>query len=168
MCDEKIEKTEKKEKKSPLKNVPPRYFQTMISGLLTTYSSMPEEPRYLVARDLLGHVRASLIYMDRMSAEFDLYSRQKNEKGEYQYVQTKVKYWEVLEDCESDMERAIQALKVTKSNSEGIILLGTVMDRLKQIVAVENMVSEEITYIGNPLHTQSLEEDTLSRYKQVD
>lgn len=121
----------------------------------------------MIARDLLGHVRASIIYMDKMDSDFLVYARTESPDG-YDYTRTPQKYREILEDCESDMNRAMRELKVSKSTSEAAIILGTVMDRLKQIVAVENIVSEEISYIGNPLHTQSLEEDTLSRYMRVE
>lgn len=140
------EQTERKYKKQP------RFYQDLLGGLLVAYSSSSESARYIIAPDILGYVRASLIFTKKIEKKYD---------GEKTYK-------DVIDEMYVKLQSAVSYWKAGDSTTSSP-LLTDVIDTLKIIIMVESLVSEMWEHTSNPLGTSSVEHDriTSSLYRDI-
>ena len=140
----------------------PPYYSDAINYLLTAYVAAPLGTKLDVCRDLMGHMRSCLIYTRRQSVEIELYISGYYTKDVWHPGNTPQTYLQTLYDCTVDWERATNDF-YQERYAACMVSLGSVMDVLKQIILEEKMITEKQTYIAQPLRTQTLSEDTISR-----
>lgn len=159
------EQTDTKSVKKAKGSLPPKYFSENLNILIASYSASPPETKLWLSRDIIGHIWACLHKMGKLSSEhYTEYMRagsamdisQITDTHKAYSYQTALTYTTVL------WENAAVSYFNGKY-SESMILLGRLMDTLSQIVANENLTSDNIVVIGSPLETPSLADDTVSR-----
>lgn len=130
----------------------PRFYQDLLGGLLVSYSSSSEPARYIIASDILGYVRASLIFVKKIDNEYE------KDKP----------YKELMAELFAKLQSAISYFKGGES-SISIQMLNEVVDTLKIIIMTESLVSETWEHTANPLGTSSVEHDriTSSLYRDI-
>lgn len=131
----------------------PGFYSDLMGALLISYSTSPEQMRYIVACDLYGYVNASLIYSKKIT-KVDSTSKKE--------------YSSLMESCLSDLNNAVMNFKTTDTFT-GNEYLNRAMNVLKQIIMDNDMVSTNWSYVSNPLGTASVDQDRVqnTRYKEI-
>lgn len=131
----------------------PRFYGELMGGLLVAYSSSSEASRYIIASDILGYVKASLIYTKKIDNKFD------DEQN----------YKELMDSLFETLQSAISYFKAGESAASNQSL-NTVVDTLKIIIMTENLVAENWEHTANPLGTANVENDRIANaiYRDID
>ena len=145
------EKTEDKPKK-PFKTCP-GFYQDILGSLLVAYATTAEEMRFIIARDICGYVPALLRY----TRAYDMIT---DSNPETTFGDMSAKATDAVND-------AITYYKAGDT-STALIMLGTAMDSLKQIIITREMIAEGYEIRSRPFASSSLADDTESNnYRRV-
>lgn len=131
----------------------PSFYSDIIGALLISFSTSPEQMRYIVACDLFGYIDSAIRYC-KITKVVDEVSGKS--------------YSELLNESLIVLNTAVQQYKT------GEIYLGNeylhqVMNILKRIIIENQMITPGWSYVSNPLGTASVEQDRVqnSRYKEI-